>query len=236
MIPVDFHSHTFFSDCGIHTHVEMLTRARDLGMQGLAITDHGPALKGRMPSTLFDRLFDPVEGIRLLKGMEGNLTGTPGEIDVPKRFLKYMDVVLLGIHPNIPYQLGKAAYTEMLVAAIRNNPCVDIITHPNDPMFPLDFDVLAATARDHGVVVELNNSKNLLNRTEPELTRQLIRACKQAGARMVVSSDAHALPEVGRDEAVRPLLAAENFPEELVMNSTAERAFAFVAERRKNKQ
>ena len=45
MIPFDFHAHYLFSSCGIHTVLELLGRAREIGMAGMSITDHGPAIE-----------------------------------------------------------------------------------------------------------------------------------------------------------------------------------------------
>jgi putative hydrolase len=53
MIPVDFHSHSLFSGCGVHTVLEMLTAAKAKGLKGLAITDHGKLVKGRANSVFF---------------------------------------------------------------------------------------------------------------------------------------------------------------------------------------
>ena len=64
MIEVDLHSHTHFSNCGLHSCLEMLEAARAKGMKGLAITDHGLSLGGRLNSIFFERLKDPVPGIR----------------------------------------------------------------------------------------------------------------------------------------------------------------------------
>ena len=49
MLEVDFHSHTFFSKCGLHSIIEMLTEAKNRGLAALAITDHGPVLLGGTP-------------------------------------------------------------------------------------------------------------------------------------------------------------------------------------------
>ena len=43
MLEVDFHSHSLFSGCGLHTIIEMLTYAKTVGLKALAITDHGTA-------------------------------------------------------------------------------------------------------------------------------------------------------------------------------------------------
>ncbi len=236
MIPVDLHVHTFFSKCGIHTHVEILREAKRLGMKAVAITDHGPALHGRISSPFFDRLHAPVEGVRLLKGMECNCGKNPGEIDLPYEYTRHMDIVLLGLHPNIPRELSARDYTQYLVKAIEANAAVDIITHPNDVAYPVMFEPLAETARDSGVALEINNSKTLLGRIGDAVTRELIRVCKRVGCRMALCSDTHALEELGRDDAVRPLLAAEEFPSSLLVNDSEQKAYAFIEERRTNKR
>jgi putative hydrolase len=235
MIKVDFHTHSIFSACGIHTHLEILTRARELGMVAVAITDHGPTFNPKMPGPFYERLHNPLPGIRLLKGMECNLSGRKGAIDAPPHFVKYLDLVLVGLHQNTPEGLGRKANTDMLIKVMEKNPCVDIITHPNDPIYVVDFKRLAEAACHHGVALELNNSKSLLDRTAPELTEALVSACKKVGCRMAVNSDMHAIEELGCDDAVRPYLEAAHFPAKLIVNGTPEQAFAFIEERRKNK-
>ena len=201
-------------------------------MQGLAITDHGPALASTTPSPFFDRLHDPVPGVRLLKGMECNIVDEHGTIDFPSRYLEYSDVVLLGIHPNCAGGQSSDYYTALLAAALRRNPFVDIVTHVNDPSFPVDFEAVATVAKELGMAMELNNSKTALARTPPEVTGAMLTAFRKVGCRVALCSDAHAINEVGCDEAVRPLLSHFGIGEELVVNATGSSAFVFVEERR----
>lgn len=232
MLQVDFHTHSSFSLCGLHSFVEMLTRARELDMAALAITDHGPAIGGRVSTTFFDRLIDPVPGIRLLKGMECNLDGDQGCIDLPVHLKPHCDVILLGIHPNTPAGLSAAAYTDMLIRALERNPAVDIVTHPNSSEYSLEFSRLAAAAARLGVALELNNSKTALQRVGNDVTEELLAACRRERCAIAVCSDAHALNEVGNDQAVRPLLQRMSFPEDLIVNRDTESALAWVESRR----
>jgi putative hydrolase len=231
MLAVDLHTHSLFSACGLHTHLEILERAKALGMKAVAITDHGPALNPRFSNPFYDRLRNPVDGVVLLKGMECNLEGESGAIDLPRKYLPFLDIVLLGIHPNTREGLGKAKYTEMLVAAIRKNPEVDIIAHPNDTTYPVEFAAVAEVAAEHGCAVELNNSKNLLNRVSADLTRELVLAVKERGCRIVVTSDMHAIEELGCDDSVMPFLAEVDFPKERIVSDSAEKSFEFIRER-----
>jgi putative hydrolase len=236
MLEVDFHSHTLFSRCGLHSIIEMLTHARFAGLKGLAITDHGPFLKGRTPNTFFERLGQPITGITMLKGMECNIKNEEGEIDFPLPYLKFADIVLLGLHPGNTPGLSRERYTSLMLWALDKNPFVDIVTHPEDPAFPLDLPRLADYARDHGMALEINNSKALYKRFPQQATIALITACKKAACRVVIDSDAHAIHEIGLDSSVLPLLEQAHFPRELVINATAEGAFRFVEERRKIKK
>ena len=236
MLDVDLHTHTFFSACGIHTHMEILTRAKALGMTAVAITDHGSELSPRVSSPFFDRLNAPLDGIRLLKGIECNLVDGDGRIDLPMNRLAYLDIVLLGIHPNTPTGLGKSAYTRMMIHAIDHNPAVDILTHLNDVSYPVDFREVIGAASARGVAIELNNSKTLLKRSPGELTGELVNTAKEIGAQMVVTSDMHALEELGDDTAVTPFLKDAQFPEDRLISLSAQTAFSFIDKRRRNKK
>ena len=236
MLSVDLHTHSLFSGCGLHTVIEILERAKRLGMTAVAVTDHGPALGARVASPFYDRLHHPVEGIRLLKGMECNLKGDHGDIDLPSYRLPYLDVVLLGMHHNTETGLGKDANTELMIRAVTQNKAVDILTHLNDAQFPMHFQPICEAATEHGVAIELNNSKTRLQRVDDSVTRELVRAALNSGARMAVTSDTHAIEELGCDDSVLPFLREVDFPEERIVTSTAERALAFLEERRPNKQ
>jgi len=236
MLSIDLHSHSLFSSCGLHTCVEMLNHAKKLGMTDLAITDHGLSLGGRLNSNFFERLDDPVPGIRLLKGVECNLLEEPGAIDCPKQFLPYMDIVLLGIHHNTQKGLGKAVYTEMLLRAIEENPFLDVLAHLNVAHYDVDFESVVQAAMARGMVIEINNSKCLPRRSSPEATQQLILTCKKLMCPVIVSSDAHALNEIGQDHMIRPILKDLDFPQELILNCNPESVYAFIESRRKNKQ
>ncbi|MBW1698062.1 MAG: PHP domain-containing protein [Deltaproteobacteria bacterium] len=236
MLQVDLHSHTLFSCCGIHTALEMLHHAKALGLNSLAITDHGLALQGRLNGNFFKRFINPVPGIRLLKGVECNLLDAPGRIDCPLEFLPYMDVVLLGLHNNIKKGLGKKRYTDMMLEALDSNPYVDIIAHPDVAGWEVAFEPVVRAAVEHGMAIELNNSKSALGGASPEETRKLILTCKRLQCPVVISSDAHAVNEIGQDRAIRVLLEELEFPEDLVINRDVSTAMAFIEQRRERKR
>ena len=232
MIAVDFHVHSIFSLCGLHTILELLDRARTLGMKGFAVTDHGPVIGGRLNSVFFERFVSPDPEVRILKGIECNLLDREGTIDLPTEYLQFLDIVLCGIHTNFVKDLGRAANTQSMIAALRRNPAIDIVTHPNDANYPVDYSTLARAAAETGVALELNNSKLRYPRSTPAEAAALLAACKEHRCSIAVCSDTHAIHELGDDGAVAPLLKQADFPEELIVNRTPETAFNFVKQRR----
>jgi putative hydrolase len=236
MISVDFHSHSLFSGCGVHTVVEMLTEAKRLGLRGLAITDHGRLVGGRANTVFFERLSDPVPGIRLLKGIEANINGDTGRIDVGQGVLPFLDVILLGLHDNLKTGLGREWYTYALLKALVQNPYIDILSHLNSANYPVDYDAVAEAAVRLDIAVEMNNSKVAYQRVSDDETGCFIEACKKRDCKAAVCSDAHCFQELGQDGAIRALLSKYDYPEALIVNRTAESAFEFVESRKSRKR
>ncbi|MGA2508131.1 MAG: hypothetical protein ABSF80_11725 [Chitinispirillaceae bacterium] len=231
-LQVDLHVHSLFSACGLHTFLELLEHGRRIGLRAMAITDHGLAVGGRLTSVFFERFRQPCRDIKLYKGIEHNILDEKGAIDVSWQMMPFVDLLLFGVHPNIKPHSSREHYTGMVIAAIEKNPFLDILSHPNDPMYPLDYAIIAKKAREAGIALELNNSKVLYARSTAEDALELVYACKEAGCLMAVNSDTHALQELGRDEAVRPLLEKAKFPEELIVNRDVRTAEKFIEVRR----
>ncbi len=233
MLEVDLHSHTLFSQCGIHTVIEMLTYAKSIGLKALAITDHGPSLEDcRLNSPFFLRLKDPVPGIKLIKGAELNIINDDGKTDLPMRYLPYMDIVLAGLHQNIEKNLNKKKYTDLLINSMKNNKFIDIITHPNNPDYLPDLKLVVEACKEYDKVIEINNSKTELDRVENHITMELIGLCKDYKCHVAVNSDAHALHEIGQNKAVMPLLKQSEFPESLIINRNFETAVNYIEKRK----
>lgn len=232
MLIADLHVHSLFSACGLHTCLELIEHGRRIGIKAMAITDHGRAVGGHLTSVFFERFQSPYPDLKIYKGIEHNVLDEKGTVDVEWTIMPFVDLLLLGVHPNLKPGRSKEHYTDMVLAAMEKNPFVDIISHPNDPMYPVDYKIAAKKARERGMALELNNSKILYKRSTTEDALDLIHACGEAGCMMAVNSDTHALLELGRDDAVRPLLEKAKFPEELIVNRTLETTEKFIEGRR----
>ena len=73
-ILVDIHSHTFVSHCGWNSHLEIAEAAQIQGLHAIAITDHGPSHGAGMRRKFILRFDGYWKGIRVLKGIEANIT------------------------------------------------------------------------------------------------------------------------------------------------------------------
>lgn len=232
-LEVDFHTHSIFSECGVHTVLEMLMHAKKIGLKALAITDHGKALpECRLNSPFFLRLDNPIKGIILIKGAELNVINESGDTDCPSRFLPFMDIVLLGLHHNLKRDLGEDYYTTILINAIKKNKFVDIITHPNNPDYPVDLEKLIRTAKEADVAIEINNSKIEQKKVSEESVYLILELCKKYQCKIAVNSDAHVLNEIGKIDSVLPFLNKTSFPLELIINRNLKTALKFIEERK----
>ncbi len=234
MLEIDLHVHSLFSHCGLHTVLELINQARLTGMKGLAITDHGLTMGGRLNDVFFNRFHCPYDDLELLKGIECNILDEKGTIDLPSAFVPFLNVVLLGIHHNTPKGCSREYYTSLLIRAMEKNSCVDIISHPNDTAFPLDYQPVARKASAMGMALELNNSRILYSRSSIEDTISLLQICRQEKCFIAVCSDTHAIHELGQDSSVAPLLKRVDFPEELVVTRDASSTLQFLRTRRKS--
>jgi DNA polymerase (family 10) len=210
----DLQTQTSWTD-GADTIEAMAEEARRLGLQYVAITDHTRDLamtlgsdeaKLREQGAAIDALNARLRGFRVLKGAEVNIR-KDGSLDIADDALAELDVVGAAVHSH--FTLPRAEMTARVIRAIRN-PHVDILFHPTGRILQkrepidLDLDAVIAAARETGTVLELDAYPDRL-----DLKDDHIRKAIQAGVKLVIDSDAHALPhlrfpdEYGIDQARR---------------------------------
>ena len=237
MLQADFHMHTFYSNCGMHTHLEMIDEARKRGLKGIALTDHGEAVGGRGVSLAFlTRFRCPYEDFVVWRGIEGNLC-EDGSTDIPHHFLEKLDIILLGLHtPAI--SLGKSSkhYTKLLIECLEKNPFIDIIVHPDIRFFPLDINELVEYASKNNIALELDNANLVRGKTDQKQMRKMVDAILQTQCKCVISSDAHTMNEIGLDDSIRNILKEWEIKDLNIINDHFEKCLEFVKERRQRRK
>ena len=196
----DTHVHSDWTD-GVDSIEVMARAARDLGHRYMVLTDHSPSLgitRGLSPQrveeqgTEIARVNALLAPFRVLHGTELEIRAD-ASLDYPDELLARFDVVIASIHT------GRGQPSEQLtrraMAAVEN-PHVDVLAHPTGRIvnrrdaLGLDWRrVFEAAARTH-TLLEMNGSPRL------DLDEHLARAAAQAGARLVVASDAHRTEEL----------------------------------------
>ena len=193
----DLHCHTTLSD-GRNSLEQMAEGARDRGYAYLAVTDHS-ASHGFGNHVTADQLLERVEEIAaynaastgrftLLAGSEVNI-GTDGELDYEPEVLERLDWVIASVHTS--FRISPKRMTERVIAAIEN-PLVDCIGHPTGRLinkrepYEIDIEAVAAAAAEHRTLIEINGNPN-----RRDLSEAHARLARDAGAMIVVNTDAH---------------------------------------------
>lgn len=235
-IELDIHSHTLASGHAYGTIREMAQAAAEKGLKLLGISEHGPGVPGTCHTFYFDNLYRvPRElyGVRMLMGSEVNILDD-GSLFMEEKTLAKLDYVIAGIH-LVCYEVGDIEKNTAATLKAIAHPRVNIISHPDDSNIPVDYKRLARAAAEHQTLLEVNASSLRRPSRRPgcwENDREMLRWCKHYGAAVILDSDAHDPCEVGDLDAALELLEDVDFPEELIMNTSAERVLKLFEEKR----
>ena len=198
----DLHSHTTATD-GRDTIEAMARAAQAAGLRYLAITDHSQALA--MANGLDERraleharairdVNERLDGITLLAGIECDIR-QDGTMDLSDDCLAELDIVIASIHSGLGMDAG--AMTDRLLRAL-SCPWVDVLGHPTGRLIlkrdahKADMTRVIAEAAAAGVALEINAQIDRL-----DLEDGLARRAHAAGARIVISTDAHSVTALG---------------------------------------
>ena len=237
-VTADYHSHTTYSH-GKGSIADNALVAHQKGLEILAITDHG----ARQPMIgVGPKKFDAIrkdlqevqshyQDLTLLMGIEANIMGVDGDIDISEEDAKQLDIVIAGYHVMArPYKFidnfrinfnviskytvkstkGQIARnTAMFVNAVKRHK-IDILTHPG---FKLDVDYkeIGKVCCDYGTYVELSSRHRTPD--DSNIEQFLATDCQ-----FVLNSDAHKSADVGNFDFARKLVEKYQIPNERIAN------------------
>lgn len=220
---MDLHTHTLVSGHAYNTMREMAQAAADRGLEILGITEHAPGMPGTCQHFYFHNLKiveRSMYGVELLLGAEVNILDYEGHVDLKSREMANLDVVIASLHrPCI--QAGSVQENTQAYLRAMEGPYINIIGHPDDGRYPVDYLALVQGAKEHGVVLELNNHSLdpiCMRANAWENDREMLKWCIRYEQPIIVDSDAHADTYVGRFGHAQELLKEMAFPEELILN------------------
>jgi DNA polymerase (family X) len=198
----DLHTHTNLTD-GQASLDDMVSFARDRGLEYYAVTDHAPNLvmqrmtdekmlaQREQVRRLGERLAtDGGRPIVLLHGTELNIA-PDGSVDWPADFLAGFDVCVASVHSH--FDQPRAEMTRRFITACEN-PFVNVIGHPltrkigRRPPVDVDLPALYKACARTGTALEVNSHPARL-----DLPSAHIRAARDAGVKFAIDTDAHSL-------------------------------------------
>lgn len=220
---LDMHTHTIASGHAYNSLREMAKTAASKGLQALGITEHAPKMPGTCHEFYFQNLkVVPREmyGIRLFLGSEVNILDGEGHVDLSDEEMKNLDVIIASLHLPCIHPGTKEENTRAYLNVMKN-PYVDIIGHPDDGRYPVDYRALAEGAKKAHKVLEVNNSSlspTSFRKGAKENYQELLGYCREYQVPILMGSDAHFDMRVGEFGYAIRLLQELDYPQELVLN------------------
>lgn len=238
-ILVDTHTHTLASGHATTDTITDLARtAKSIGLTTLGITEHCPAVLGATKDSYFlSYAHMPRQkfGVDLLLGIEADVLDESGKLGVKDSLLKNIDIVIASLHSPIFRPSNIERNTTAMVNAIESGK-VDVVGHPDDIKYPYDYERLVKACAKNNVIIELNNSSlapdGYRGKGAPERDAELLRLCRQKGVYVAMGSDSHGAKDVGNLKYATALLAATDFPRDLVLNDKPDLLKALLRARR----
>lgn len=230
---MDLHTHTIASGHAYNTIYEMAAAASRKGAVLLGITEHGPNMPGSKHQSYFNNfkmLPRELYGVKVMFGCELDILDYNGSVDLPERILLKQDYVVASLHRNCCAP-GTVAENTQAYLNVMKHPKVNIIGHPDDSAYPVDYDTLVHAAKEYHVLLEVNN-----NSLHPRCVRSgardnysmMLELCKKAQVPIVIDSDAHCEVDVCNHARVHALLEELEFPQELVVNRSLDAAAEYI--------
>ncbi|MCD8323920.1 MAG: phosphatase [Clostridiales bacterium] len=230
---LDSHMHTVACNHAYSTISELIAAAKQKGLSLIAVTEHAPD----MPGTCYDGFFHNLKilprkrgDLWTLFGVELNILDRDGHVDLEEDLYKTLDVTIASIHPPCYHETDADAHTEAYLNVMKQ-PYINIIGHPDDGRFPIDYKRLAEGAKDCHKLLEVNSSSlapTTFRLNARENYKEMLYWCRKFETPVIVDSDAHADCLVGEHRRAMALLEDEHFPQELVVNTDLEKYFSYV--------
>ena len=232
-IVADLHTHTIMSIHAYCTALEMISEAERIGLYAMAITDHGESMQNFphfyyfMNLHAIPRVFN---NVRVLKGVEANISDFSGNLDVPEEALRNLDFCIASMH--MPTLHGEPTVEKCTEAYLRmaENPYINMIAHSGSPYYKYDYETVIKEFAKCGKLIEINNSSIKHKKDFVPNCVEIAKLCKKYKCRVSVDTDAHFITQLGRADEALKILTDIDFPESLVVNSSIENLNAYLKE------
>jgi DNA polymerase (family 10) len=192
----DLHVHSNWSD-GRSSIEDLVSAARALGYEYLAITDHS-AGRGIAHGLNEERLRRQIQEIKrinessagpwLLAGIEVDIRAD-GRLDLPDELLEELDIVIAAVHSSMGQDERKM--TQRILKALEN-PNVDVLAHPSCRLLgerdavAVDWEAVFQAALLTDTALEINAMPVRLDLRDIHVLR-----AKEMGVKLAIGTDSH---------------------------------------------
>ena len=228
----DLHTHTIYSPGRSEAHphasgtiMENVAAAAKAGLNGIAISDHGPGhifygLKLENIPKIRKEIAEAKEKyseLDIYLSVEANIVEGGNCLDVNEEDAKIFDFLICGYHYGVKngrminnwfdhkgIALNRKSLlvknTDMTVKALYENN-IKILTHPGDK-YPVDLDAVSKACEENKTLMEINTRHKHLTAAE-------LKTAMKYDVKFIISSDAHSPERVGdfREGVLRALEA-----------------------------
>jgi putative hydrolase len=228
-IIADMHVHSTASFHAYSTILENISYAAKMGLKAMATTDHGPLLPDAPHEWFFHNiraLPREIDGVKLVRGIEGNIVDLEGNLDLPNWALERLDWVIASFHGDVIQPSNIENHTKAYIN-IAKNPDVDAIGHSGQEAYKYEYEKAIKVFKEYGKIVELNELSFIGRPGSTVNCVEIAKLCKKYEVTVVVNSDSHFATHIGKFPKVLKMLDEIDFPEKLVLNANEENFFDY---------
>ena len=201
----------------------------------MGIADHAPSMPGSTHIFHFQNMRvipREINGVKLLFGVEVNILDYNGTIDMDEDTLRMLDFSIASLHPPC-IRWGTVQENTSAMIKTMKNPYINVIGHPDDGRYELDYEEFVKAAIDYNVLIELNNSS-----LDPTGFRQdskknaikILELCEKHNAKVIMGSDAHISYSVGNFNYCLETIKEIGFNKDLIVNNKIEKLKPYLRE------
>lgn len=233
---LDIHTHTIASGHAYNTLQEMIVAAKEKDLKLLGVSDHAIAMPGTCHLFYFHNLKvvnRQYGDLELMLGSEVNIVGYNGELDLDEETLQGLDYAIASLHTPCIDPGTMEQNTNAYIKAMEN-PYINVIGHPDDSRYPVDYEQFVLAAKKNHVLIEINNSSlnpKGFRQNAYENDKIILTLCKKYDVPVCLNSDAHTISDIANTTFSAPLLAEVDFPEALIINTSVEKLKAFLSKK-----
>lgn len=232
-ILTDTHMHTVASHHAYSTVHDYWQFAAERGLQLFGVTDHAPDMPDGAHGWHFGnmKVLPRVHNnIAMLRAIEANIQPEDGGLGLPEGMYPFLDYIIASFHEPVFPPADRATHTRAVINTLKTGRC-QILGHPGNPNYPIDYEEVVRAAKDNNVLIEINNSSFTHSRlgSEPNCLH-ILELVDRLDWKVSFGSDSHTAFTLGHFDACIARAEQIGFPEERVVTANAPRFLAFLAE------